>query len=367
MEQSGSPVLKYVAWMVCIAALMLASGYWGMRIASYNTAKAAQDVPAGVLIDSILVNIPTAGGDNLTLADLFEGANPAVVAISTQSTGRNVFGQTVTRPTAGSGFFVSPNGYIVTNDHVIENARNINVLKYDGTVHTATLVGRDPSSDVAVIKIDANNHSYLTFGDSDALRVGYHVAAIGNPLGELANSMTVGVISALNRSVIIDGTTRTKIQTDAAVNRGNSGGPLLNLRGEVIGVINAKSVGDNVEGLGFAIPANQAKAVAEQLIEYGFVRGRAIMGITINEIQDNTGNRMVRINALSNGGPAEKAGIQVGDILLYINGIPIPTFSELRAVMDSLSPNDITEVRIRRGTEEKSFTVVLDEYKPAGV
>ncbi|MCL2203920.1 MAG: trypsin-like peptidase domain-containing protein [Defluviitaleaceae bacterium] len=378
MEEKRTPIFKYAVLVFGIAVLMLGSGYAGMRIAMQELMNngPAEAAPGERVImvmteaqpsQTAPAHVPGPFGGTFTLADLFENANPAVVAISTQITGRNVFGQTVTRPTAGSGFFVSPNGYIVTNDHVIENATHINVLKYDGTIHTATLIGRDPDSDIAVIKIDANNHTYLTFGDSGTLRVGDTVAAIGNPLGELANSMSAGIISALNRDVTIDGTTRTKIQTDAAVNRGNSGGPLLNLRGEVIGVINAKSVGDNVEGLGFAITANQARAVTENLITYGFVRGRAILGISVNELTDTAGRRMVRIAAVGSDSAAARAGIRVGDIITHIDGTAISTFAQLRTRLDNASPGDAMELRLNRNGQEVTVTAVLDENRPAGV
>jgi serine protease Do len=195
------------------------------------------------------------------------------------------------------------------------------------------------------------------------LRVGQQVAAIGNPLGELANSMTVGYISALNRDVNIDGVSRNKLQTDAAVNRGNSGGPLLNLYGEVIGVVSAKSVGMDVEGLGFAIPSSQAKIVVDQLIQYGFIRGRAILGVQVS-VQDGTG--YVQVASVNEGSAAQKAGIATGDIILSANGEEVSTFADLRAELDSLSPGDPLALRIRRGSEEMTLTAVLDEYKPPG-
>ena len=226
----------------------------------------------------------------LTLPELFIGANPAVVAINTETTGRNFFGQVVTLPAAGSGFIISADGYIVTNDHVIENASRISVMLYDGTVFPASVVGRYRAGDLAVLKIDAENLPFLTFGDSDGLMVGEQVAAIGNPLGELANSMTVGHISGLDREITIGRITLNMIQTDASVNRGNSGGPLLNLRGQVIGVVTARADGQAVEGLGFAIPSNIAAEIVARLIterpaanqnqNQGYVPGFTLPGMT---------------------------------------------------------------------------------------
>ena len=205
----------------------------------------------------------------LSLPELFIGANPAVVAINTETTGRNFFGQIVTLPAAGSGFIVSADGYIVTNDHVIGNASRISVMLYNGTVFPASVVGRYRAGDLAVLKIDAENLPFLTFGDSDKVMVGEQVAAIGNPLGVLANSMTVGHISGLAREITIGRITLNMIQTDASVNRGNSGGPLMNLYGQVIGVITARADGAAVEGLGFAIPSNTAAEIVTRLIEEG--------------------------------------------------------------------------------------------------
>ncbi|MCL2357303.1 MAG: trypsin-like peptidase domain-containing protein [Defluviitaleaceae bacterium] len=386
-----NPNLRTAATIVCAMILMLGSGYAGARLAlsqihapdfsmtplAYESPQHATDSQhaansqhmsdsqhaanseAAHSFDSLRTSASA-----MSLPELFDGANPAVVAISTEITGRNAFGMTVTRPSAGSGFLISNDGFIVTNEHVIENARSIMVLMYDGRELPATVIGSDIDSDIAIIKIDGTNFPFLTFGDSDAVRVGEQVAAIGNPLGELANSMTVGYISALNRDIYIEGTSRNKIQTDAAINRGNSGGPLLNLHGEVVGVISAKSTGLDVEGLGFAIPANQAQDVANQLIRYGFVRGRAILGVSIN-IQP--GAHQVQIATVNAGSAAERAGMLVGDVILSANGEPVLTFAQLRAILDTLTPGESAEFRVRRNGEELTLTVILDEYRPAGL
>ncbi|MCL1877627.1 MAG: trypsin-like peptidase domain-containing protein, partial [Defluviitaleaceae bacterium] len=280
-------VVKVVITSTCVMTLMFGSGYVGARFALANLEEAAihsvplSETQAGSDIGvSLLASFPTEY-ESFTLPELFNTANPSVVAISTEIVGRNAFGMQVMRPSSGSGFLISDNGYIVTNDHVIEGASNITVLMYDGREFPASIIGRDPSTDLAVIKIIGESFPFLDFGNSDYLRVGDQVAAIGNPLGQLANSMTVGYVSALSRDVNIDGVSHTKIQTDAAVNLGNSGGPLLNLYGDVVGVVSAKSVGMNVEGLGFAIPSSHAEDIVANLIQYGYVRGRAVLGVTI--------------------------------------------------------------------------------------
>ncbi|MDR0491944.1 MAG: trypsin-like peptidase domain-containing protein, partial [Oscillospiraceae bacterium] len=297
--------------------------------------------------------------------ELFAGANPAVVAISTETTGRNAFGRTVTLPAAGSGFIISEDGYIVTNNHVIEDANSISVLMYNGTKYTAVLVGRDPASDLAVLKIDAKDLSYLTWGNSDALKVGEQVVAIGNPLGEFANSLTVGYISALDREINIDGNPRIMLQTDTAVNNGNSGGPLIDLKGRVIGIVSAKSSGMNVEGLGFAIPSNGAKGIVDLLIKDGYIKGRAVMGVQVGTTMDDNEKTSVYVDSVNSGSAAEKAGVEVGDIILSANGKEVSTVEGLKKIIGALSPGDKLSLKIRRGDEEKLLTVLLDEYKPA--
>jgi len=358
-----------------MAALMLGSGYIGARLAqAENEQTALRSSPHG----DTLADTPSSGDfenighaepfeeeteRTLSLPDLFDMANPAVVAISIEVIGRNAFGQQVSRPSAGSGFLITSDGYIVTNNHVIENAGTITVLMHDGRAFPAEIIGRDPGTDLAVIKIDATDFPYLAFGDSDAARVGEQVAAIGNPLGQLANTMTVGYISALNRDINIDGISISKMQTDAAVNRGNSGGPLLNTRGEVIGVVSAKSTGTDVEGLGFAIPSSQTAAIVGQLIEHGFVRGRAILGIVVS---DNGGGQL-QIVTVNEGSAADKAGLRVGDVILEMHGQSIAAFSGLRRILDNAAPGDSIEIKVRRGNGERVFTAVLDEYRPAAL
>jgi len=365
------PILKNLVAMVCAMAMMLGSGYIGARIAGgqdsslrSNTETAQTQHASDASADHSFDLLHSAqAGENLSLTELFAGANPAVVAISTEVTGHNIFGQTVTRPSAGSGFLISPNGYIVTNDHVIEHASSVTVLMYDGSEHPATVIGRDPESDLAVIQIEGSDWQHLRFGDSDSLQVGEQVAAIGNPLGALANSMTVGHISAFDRDINIDGVSRNKLQTDAAVNSGNSGGPLLNLRGEVIGVVSAKSMGMGVEGLGFAIPSSQAEIVVGQLTQYGHVRGRAILGV---QVTASEGSGYVQVAYVNRGSAAERAGILPGDIILSADGVMIASFADLRAVLDTQSPNDRIEIRVQRDGAAIALTATLDEYRPVG-
>ena len=365
---------------VCCMAIMIVSGFAGAAItyarfgadAGGSEIIQAYNQPDEISADSYFNVSPLStvnpDGNTLSLTELFTGANPAVVAISTETTGRNVFGRTVTQPAAGSGFIISDDGYLVTNNHVIENATTITILMHDGTKYPAQLVGRDPVSDLAVLKIEANTPSYLSLGNSDTLQVGEQVAAIGNPLGEFANSMTVGYISALDREINIDGTPRNMLQTDAAVNSGNSGGPLLNMKGQVIGVVTAKSGGYNVEGLGFAIPSGTAESVINQLINmgktegYGYVKKQAVMGVTVSTQEDDKSSS-VKVESVNTGSAAEKAGVKEGDIIITANGTAVKTVSGLKEIINTLFPGDTLTLRVMRDDAEIVLSVILDELK----
>ena len=356
---------KLVLAFLCAVCLVVGGGFIGARIV-INMLPEQTDTQTFNFIEEIPTVTPLAASpthNTMSLPELFLAANPAVVAISTETTGRNFFGQIVTLPASGSGFIVSPDGYIVTNDHVIGNASRISVLLYNDTTYQAHIIGRDPRNDLAVLKIDAEDLIYLDFGDSNNLQVGEQVAAIGNPLGEFANSMTVGIVSALDRELNIDGSPLNMLQTDAAVNRGNSGGPLLNIRGQVIGVVTAKSGGSNVEGLGFAIPSNLASEIITEIINAEPLPGRPIMGVTVITIYSE-GQPMVRVEYVAQDSGAQRAGVLAGDIILSANGIAITTGNELISTIATMSPGDTIIIEILRGQEKLTLYVVLGESTP---
>ena len=386
--------LKGIAASVICMALVLAGGFTGAMIMEHQLTNPPDSNPVSENYESefpfgdIGISVTGLSTDNtsedgnitaspltientvektLSLTELFVAANPAVVAISTETTGRNAFGQVVTLPAAGSGFIISEDGYIVTNNHVIENATSISVLMFDGAKYSAIMVGRDPMSDLAVLKIDVSGLTYLDFGNSVELLVGEQVAVIGNPLGEFANSMTVGYVSALDREINIDGSPRGMLQTDAAVNSGNSGGPLLNMKGQVIGVVTAKSGGSNVEGLGFAIPSSKAESVITQLIAigkaegFGYVKQQAIIGITVGNVEEN-GKTNVSVESIRSGSAAEKAGIKPGDIIVSVNGKAITSVSQLLVSLNEMFPGDTLSLTIRRDGAEIVLSITLDAF-----
>ncbi len=305
----------------------------------------------------------------MTIAEIYEKVNPAAVAISTESTVRNVFGNRTPVATAGSGFVISEDGYIVTNNHVISGASKIKVTFADGKSYDARVVGRDSTTDIAVLKIEASGLTKVEFGDSDALKVGDPVVAIGNPLGELANTLTSGIISSQRRDINIDGTPMSVLQTDAAISPGNSGGPLINALGQVIGINSAKSAGNGVEGIGFAIPSNEAQIIINKLKSEGYVTGRAELGITVDAFTAEMSRyyelpQGVYITSVKSGSCAEKAGLKVDDIITAIDGKPIKSYSELKLLLLDKSAGDTVNLSYNRLKEAKTVSIKLDEQEP---
>ena len=272
---------------------------------------------------------------------------------------------------AGSGVILSEDGYIVTNNHVIENATSIKVTLFDGSVFDAVLVAADDISDLAVIKIEASGLSPVILGDSDSVKVGDCVLIVGNPLGELGGSVSHGIISATDRSITVEGNPMVLLQTDAAINPGNSGGAMFNMFGELIGVVNAKSAGSSIDNLGFAIPVNSAKPIIEQLLAYGYVKGRAYMGISMVSVNDVFTSMQYRVNeygvyvtGVISGSAADRAGIKTGDRIVSIGGSLISTDLDITKILMNYSAGDRTDIVIKRGGKEMTLDITFDEYIP---
>lgn len=303
----------------------------------------------------------------LTIQDIFVLGDKSTVAISTTSGGSNIFGQPVSREAAGSGFILSADGYILTNQHVIEGATGVTVMLYDGTELPAEIIGSDFLTDIAVLKVNAEGLSPVRLGDSDKMAVGDQVVAIGNPLGELANSLTVGYISAKKRIVSIDSVPRLMLQTDASVSPGNSGGPLFNISGEVIGVVAAKTVSSGVEGIGFAIPINLAIDIAEELIQNGSIGGRPLLGITYQEVSAMTDGKEfpkgVYVSEVTSGSAAAKAGIKQGDVITHFNGERITEGAELLIALNACRVGQTVPATVWRNGSEVPLTVTLETEK----
>ena len=308
--------------------------------------------------------------------EIYELGCKQTVGVSLESTRANIFGQQSASAVAGTGFIITPDGYIMTNYHVIESAQKsehkIQVLFKDKSSFEAKIVGFDEDNDVAVLKIDASDLSPVSIGNSDDIAVGDSVFAIGNPLGELDFSMTSGRVSALDRSITIErnGTAINMFQFDAAINSGNSGGPVYNESGEVIGIATAKVGSSGVEGLGFAIPINDAADIANELITKGYVSGKAYMGVNID-------NRYTSVYAqyysmpegayvynVESGGCAEKSGLAAGDIITKVGSEAIGGYSDLNAAIKSFKAGESTEIVVYRGGEYVTLRITFDEAKP---
>ncbi len=313
-----------------------------------------------------VVNTSIMSGEALTIAEISAKVSPSVVSITTTVQTSNRFGRSETSSGSGSGIIFAENGYILTNNHVIDGAESISVRLFTGTEYTATIIGSDSQTDLAVLKIEADNLPFVTMGDSDNLQVGDLAVAIGNPLGELSGTVTTGIISATDREITIDNETMNLLQTDAAVNPGNSGGALCNAYGEVIGVVNAKTSALGVEGLGFAIPINDAKPVIEELLQNGYVSGRATMNVSVQEVTAQTAAffRMeagVYVAEATSGGAADRAGIKAGDRIVSADDKEIETAADLKSVIESHSVGDLLNVVISRNSSEASLTLTLNE------
>ena len=298
----------------------------------------------------------------LSLQEIYETNIPSVVSISA-STGSG--GST------GTGVVLSDNGYLVTNYHVISQALTIDVTLTDERVLRATLVGEDPVSDLAVLRVEAENLTPARFGDSDSLRVGDSVVAIGDPLGvELRGTMTDGIVSAISRDVQVDGRVMNLIQTNAALNSGNSGGPLINRYGQVIGIntmkIGAFADSSGVEGLGFAIPSATVKEIVNQLLSQGYVSGRPWLGIQ-GESFSVFYQRFYRIpkglyvTEVQTGSPAEAAGLRIGDIILSADGSAVTDMEALDTRLYTHAPGDSMVLNVYRDGRQGEVTVTLTE------
>lgn len=382
----GKVALAIVAIVLCIA-LSGVAGFAGVYIADrfFTSADGGTDAPntppasagssAGIVVsvpdgngEKTPVSVPR--GELMSYADAAAKVKDSVVEITTEATvqGGGYYQQYVTEG-AGSGVIITAEGYIVTNNHVVAGAEKITVRLTDGTQYPATLIGTDSRTDVAVIKIDPADRALTVAAfieDSKKLVVGAEVLAIGNPLGELGGTVTNGIISALEREVKISGSgTMTLLQTNAAVNPGNSGGGLFNLYGELVGVVNAKSSGSDIEGLGFAIPANTVRSIAAQLMEYGYIKGRPCIGITVLELDSYSAYYYFRSN---------QAGIYIveskddalkyGDRILSVDGTEISSGDDVSSIVEKHEIGEEIEVMVVRDRKTVSVKVTLTEYVP---
>ena len=375
---NGKRVARSAVALVLAAAMGFAGGFVGAKFGGSGKVVIQQVAPSSTA-DSASgsdssITAASSSGSSLTTEQVADLVSPSVVVITTEQVVYSQwswYGQNQVESGAGSGVIISSDGYILTCAHVVDGASTITVTIGDKD-YTATLVGEDTTSDIAVIKIDADGLTPATVGNSDSLKVGQSVMAVGNPLGELGGTVTSGIVSALNRSVSIQGSssvnTMSLIQMDASVSPGNSGGGLFNMNGELVGIVNAKSSSSDAEGLGFAIPINDAIKVAQELLENGYVTGRPYLGITYLAVTDAQTASQLGVNAYGvyvvevvKGGPAEKAGLQAGDRIVSVDGTEIASKDDLGTLMQKHAAGDTLSITIARDGQMQTVNVTLGE------
>ena len=296
----------------------------------------------------------------------------SVVEISTESVVTGSFAQQYVQQGAGSGVIIFQDGYILTNNHVINGANSVKVRLRDGTEYDATIIGSDSDNDIALLKVSATGLSPATFGDSNSLAVGDYVVAIGNPLGELGGTVTDGIISALARKVTIEDTQMTLLQTNAQVHPGTSGGGLFNANGELVGIVNAKQSATEVEGIAFAIPINNVLDILSDLKEYGYVTGKVDLGIDFTDITSDETAFYYGVNqtgcyvlSVDSGSNAEKAGVTRGDLVTKVNDTDVSSSSDITAALEKAEVGDTVTFTVSRRGTSKTISFVLEEYIPA--
>lgn len=352
--------------LVLSASLLLGvtGGVGGAYLADYF-----KESPTAVIYQSV-EQVDQEGNaiTNMSVKDIVANTEQSVVEITTESAATDSFFEQMVTTGAGSGVIITKDGYIATNHHVVDGANKITVRTKDGKEYDAELIGKDEKTDLAVIKIKGDAFTPAVFGHSSELSVGDEAIAIGNPLGELGGTVTRGIISALDREITIDGKTMTLLQTDTAINRGNSGGGLFNAAGELIGIVNAKSSGSSVEGLGFAIPIDTAKNVIESLIADGYVTGRPQLGVSMVDITDERSAFQSGVDELgvyvakvNDNSAAAAAGMKVKDRIVSVDGTEIDTAAKLSQFIDSKKVGDTIKIVVMRDRQEITLNATLKE------
>ena len=370
---------KVIALVLCCTILGMAAGFGGGYLGASAAAKSRQASPTMVYegeretqpIDITRVDT----SELMTPAEVYAQNVNSTVGIRTSITSTNFWGYQTTSAASGSGFIISSDGYILTNFHVIESSNSVTVTTYDGTEYDAEIIGYDQSMDIAVLKIDAKELVPVVLGRSETLNVGDDVIAIGNPLGELTFSLTRGVVSALDRQVTLSGNvTMELIQTDCAINSGNSGGALFNMYGEVVGITNAKysssSSGASIDNIGFAIPVDDIRDIVDSIITNGYIV-KPYIGVSVSTVSNEaTGYGLpggASVQQIAEGSPAEKAGLQVNDIITAVNGTEISSSGELVEIVGNCAPGDELTLSVYRQGETLELTLTVGEQSKSAL
>ena len=358
--------VKVTALLLACAVVGGAAGYGGAALSSSGktTIRQSDRTASEITVKQV------SGQTLMSPAEVYASTVNSVVSINCSSVSTNIFGQSVQSASSGSGFIITQDGYIVTNHHVVSGASSVTVTLHDGREYPATVVGSDSDYDVAVLKINATDLQPVTLGNSSSVNVGDSVLAIGNPLGELTFSMSQGIVSCCDRAINVDGTPFNMIQVDASINPGNSGGPLMNLYGEVVGIVSAKysSYSDTtVEGLGFAIPIGDVQAIITDIMENGQVTDKPSFGITAGtmteqmaaqyQIEQKSGAFVYSVNK---GGAGEKAGLRMGDVITKVDSTDIASMEDLTAAKKGHKAGDTVTVTYFRDGSSHTTSLTFD-------
>ena len=358
--------VKVTALLLACAVVGGAAGYGGAALSSSGktTIRQSNRTASEITVKQV------SGQTLMSPAEVYASTVNSVVSINCSSVSTNIFGQSVQSASSGSGFIITQDGYIVTNHHVVSGASSVTVTLHDGREYPATVVGSDSDYDVAVLKINATDLQPVTLGNSSNVNVGDSVLAIGNPLGELTFSMSQGIVSCCDRAINVDGTPFNMIQVDASINPGNSGGPLMNLYGEVVGIVSAKYSTystTTVEGLGFAIPISDVKAIITDIMENGAVTDKAYMAITAGTMTAQMAAQYsiditqgVFVYSVVDGGAGDKAGLRLGDVITKMNDTNLTSRQDMSAAMKSYRAGDTVTLTVYRNGQYITTELTFD-------
>lgn len=363
-KKGGSGLSGKIVALALVCALV--GGFIGAGVSGATTKVNKTSVQVSDREVAQVQTVKVDGKTQMSMSEVYASNVNSVVSINVSAT-TNYFGQTVQTAASGTGFFITEDGYILTNHHVISDASSVKVTLYNGETYDAKVIGSDEDYDIAVLKIDVTGATPVVLGDSSKVAIGESVAAVGNPLGELTFSMSEGIVSCVNRAINVDGTPFNMIQVDCSINPGNSGGPLFNEYGEVVGIVSAKYssyASQSVEGLGFAIPINDVAAMIQDIMTNGYVSNKAYLGITPGTMNEQMAaqyrydvTKGVFIYSVEDGSAADKAGLKMGDVIMKIDGTDVDSYQELVALKKKYSAGDESTFTIYRDGKQQEVSV----------
>ena len=369
-KKGGSGLSGKIVALALVCALV--GGFIGAGVSGATTKVNKTSVQVSDREVAQVQTVKVDGKTQMSMSEVYASNVNSVVSINVSAT-TNYFGQTVQTAASGTGFFITEDGYILTNHHVISDASSVKVTLYNGETYDAKVIGSDEDYDIAVLKIDVTGATPVVLGDSSKVAIGESVAAVGNPLGELTFSLTTGVVSALDRPVTLStGTTMNLIQTDCAINSGNSGGALFNLYGEVIGITNAKysssgsSSEASIDNIGFAIPIDQVRSIFESIITNGYIV-KPYIGVTVSDVSSESQSyglpQGAAVRSVTENGPAAEAGLQENDIITAVNGETITSSNDLVKLVKASAAGDTLELTVYRQGQTTTLTLTVGEQK----